>query len=274
MVCEVFHIKKMAELRIAGFLLALKSMICYGSIMIDNKLHNNGLDNVYSLILFVFISISVLLSGCTGGSTGNLPIEKIKQSLKNQPTYSIILDDMKYEGSFFKTYYHKYLVVQPDGSWRTGWLKVPEKYYKQNQKMLGMAILTKKDGKFETIPAPPGYGFVGDTRYGRWTRDSTGGSFWEFYGKYAFFSSLFGGWYHPIRMSDYRTYNQYRTFNRPFFGSKHEFGSTGQIAKRKRPGFYARRMSRSGSGSFSSRLRSRIGRTRMGFRGRAGGFGK
>ena len=240
-----------------------------------NKFHRHGLYRVCSIVFFFFIVIPLLCSGCTG-STGNSPIEKIKLSLKNQPTYSIILDDMKYKGSFFKTYYHKYLVVQPEGSWRTDWLKVPERFYKQNQKFLGMAVLTKKDGKFQTGAAPPGYGFVGDSRYGRWTRDSSGGSFWEFYGKYAFFSNLFGGWYHPVRRSEYRTYNQYRTLNRPFFGSRHEFGSSGEIVKRKRPGFFARRMSRgsAGSGSFASRMRSRIGRSRMGFRGRAGGFGK
>jgi hypothetical protein len=77
-------------------------------------------------------------------------------------------------------------------------------------------------------------------------------------------------------MSDYRAYNRARTFNRPFFGRNNEFGSSGRIVKQKRPGFFARRMSRfnAGAGSFSSRIRSRIGRTRMGFRGRAGGFGK
>lgn len=224
----------------------------------------------------IFLVLFMLVSGCTGGSTRNMPIDKIKHSLKNQPTYSIILDDMKYEGSFFKTYFHKYLIVQPDGSSKTDWLKVPERYYRQTQKFLGMTILAKKDGKFETGVSPPGYGFVGDTKYGRWVHDSQGGSFWEFYGKYAFFSSLFGGWYHPVSMSDYRTYNQYRAYNRPFFGRRNEFGSSGQIVKQKRPGFYARRMfrSRTGSGSFAKRFRSRIGRTRTGFMGRAGGFGK
>ncbi len=231
----------------------------------------------FSFAIFLcFILAPIIFSGCAGSSTGELPIDKIKNSLKNQPTYSIILDDMKYEGSFFKTYFHKYLIVQPDGSWRTGWLKVPERYYKQNQRFLGMAIVTKKDGHFEKGVSPPGYGFVGDPKYGHWTRDSNGGSFWEFYGKYAFFSTLFGGWYHPIRMSDYRAYSRYKSFNRPFFGMNNEFGSSGRIAKWKRPNFYSRRMSRvrSGAGLFAGRIRSRIGRTRMGFRGRAGGFGK
>ena len=236
----------------------------------------NRIDTIYFIPYLILPVLFVLLSGCTGSSSRNIPINKIKQSLKDQPTYSIILDNMKYKGSFFKTYFHKYLVVQPGGSWKTGWLKVPESYYKQNRKFLGMALLTKKDGKLEKGVAPPGYGFVGDSRYGRWARDSQGDSFWEFYGKYAFFSSLFGGWYHPVRMSDYRVYNQDRSLNRPFFGRNNEFGSSGKIVKQKRPNFYARRMSRfrTGRGSFASRLRSRIGRTRMGFRGRAGGFGK
>ena len=227
-----------------------------------------------------FMGIMVLalvpfLTGCGGGS-GEMPLTSLKRELADKPTYSILLDDMKEEGTFSKTYYHKYLVVEPDGSRKTDWLRVPEKYFRANEGFLGMALVTKKDGVVEDQVSPPGYGYVGDPEYGRWRQDSSGGSFWEFYGKYAFFSSLFGGWYHPVYRNDYGMYRKYRSQGRPFFGSRKQYGSSGAIAKKIRPGFFASRMARSSSSkqSFMSRMSKRIGRTRTGLRGRSGGFGK
>lgn len=217
-----------------------------------------------------------LAAGC-GSGQGDLPIESLKQKLAAVETYSIILDDMKEEGAFFKTYYHDYLVVQPDSSEKTGWLQVPESYYNETADFMGMALATKKDGTLDQQPAPPGYGYVGDEKYGQWRQDSQGGSFWEFYGKYAFFTSLFGGWYHPINRMDYGMYRNQRSMNQPFFGRNKEYGSTGNLSKAKRPGFYSRRMSSAASGksAFSSKVdSSRVGRTSTGVRGRAGGFGK
>ena len=215
------------------------------------------------------------LSGC-GGKTGGLPLEGLKKELKDTPTYSIILEDMKQEGTFFKTYFHRYLVVLPERSTKTQWFEVPEKYYKKTSAMLGMSLLTRKEGVFDDVPSPPGYAYVGDENYGRWREDDRGGSFWEFYGKYAFFSSLFGGWYHPIYRNDYRDYQRYHTGRRPYFGSKNQYGSSGTIVKKTRPGFYARRMSavKAGKSSFVDKVNQKIGRTRTGLRSRSGGVGK
>jgi len=235
-------------------------------------------------ILFRFVNISFLpiiafiflIIGCGRPISGDLPIRRIQKILVNVPTYSIILEDMKEEGNFFKTYFHKYRVVKENERQATGWLEVPEGYYKRNENFLGMSLATRKEGEDSLGVKPPGYAYVGDSRYGKWRNDNRGGSVWEWYGKYALFSSLFGGWYRPIYMNDYNSYNSYRSRKQPFFGRNKEFGSSGSIAKRTKPNFFARHMAkqRSGRSSFANKVSSRIGRTKTGFRGRSGGFGK
>lgn len=209
-------------------------------------------------------------------SSNELPIEKIKKALKDSPSYSIILDDMKEDGNFFKNYYHKYRVVQEDDAYTVDWLEVPADYYKTNESFLGMSLAGKKDGEQQNSVSPPGYRYVGDSRYGHWRNDSHGGSFWEFYGKYAFFSSLIGGWYRPIYRNDYNSYSRYRRNNKIYYGRNNEFGTNGSIAKKNKPNFYARRMNQKNfsKASFKDKVSQRIGRSRTGFRGRAGGFGK
>ncbi len=236
----------------------------------------NYLTAVFVLLTSFLIVPAFLLSGC-GGSSIPIPIEDLKKKLQNQPTFSVVLDDMQEQGTFSKTFFHKYLVVQPEGSWKTDFLQVPENYYQKNLSYLGMTLLTKKDGAFDETPSPPGYGFVGDPAYGRWKEDKDGGSFWEFYGKYAFFTSLFGGWYHPVYRMDFDGYKKYKSKKKPYFGSKMQFGSTGKIVKQKNPGFYASRTAAASikKASFKDKvISSKIGRTKTGFRSRAGGKGK
>ena len=59
----------------------------------------------YRVVLLFVISISLLLYGCGKPPS---PIDMIRTALKGVSTFSIILDDMKEDGNFFKTYYHKY----------------------------------------------------------------------------------------------------------------------------------------------------------------------
>lgn len=229
--------------------------------------------NLYYCILCLFAMTAALFAtGCGSGFTGDLPLNRIKKSLAGTPTYSIILEDMKEEGNFVKQYYHKYKIVQLEESGKTDWLEVPEKYYRANKTFLGMSLFAKKDGEEIASVAPPGYQYVGDKQYGQWRTDHRGRSFWEFYGQYAFFSTMFGGWYRPIYRDDYRTYSRYRSQNRPYFGGNNQFGTSGSVAKKNKPDFYSRNMA--GKQGFSNRVSNRIGRSRTGYRGRSGGFGK
>jgi hypothetical protein len=229
----------------------------------------------FSVKLSLVMFFCTLFAGC-GGGTGEIPLETLKKTLKDQPTFSVLLDDMKEEGTFVKNYFHRYLVVLPDESSKTQWFQVPKDYYNKNLEFLGMTLLTKKDGIFDDAVSPPGYGFVGDKNYGRWREDGSGGSFWEFYGKYALISSLFGGWYSPIHRNDYRSYQSYRTKRQPFFGSSKQYGSSGKIVKATRPTFYSSRMSsvNAKKSSFSNKVNQKVGRSKTGLRSRAGGSGK
>lgn len=226
---------------------------------------------------FIFTLGMIAMAGfLVGCGRQKLPLLSIQQSLKDKSTYSIILEDMKEEGNFIKSYFHQYRIIEPETSWTTGWEKVPETFYQANEGFLGMTLFSKQDGEIRSTVGPPGYAYVGDSRYGHWRNDDHGNSFWEFYGKYALFSQFFGGWYRPIYRNDYDMYNHYRNRGQTYYGKNNEYGSNGSIAKRQKPNFYARRMStiKSGRNTFSTKVSSKIGRTKFGFRGRAGGKGK
>jgi hypothetical protein len=219
----------------------------------------------------------LLLSGCSTGRS-QPPIEKLKQNLKDVPTYSIVLEDMKTEGNFRERYFHKYRIVFPEESEQgtTDWLEVQPDYYQTNEPFLGMTLAAKKAGEMSSSVSPPGYQYVGDERYGRWRQDSRGSSFWEFYGKYALFSQLVGGFGRPIYRNDYDEYRQYRSRGTPYFGRNNQYGTNGSYTKQTKPNFYSRRIARSNAkrASFKDRVAKRTGRTRTGFRSRSGGFGK
>jgi hypothetical protein len=222
------------------------------------------------LTVFVFF----LFSGC--GSDVDNPLLKIKASLKDVPNYSIILENMKEEGNFVKSYFHKYRIVKPEGAETTDWLKVPEPIFQQYEKFLGMTILAQKDGKVDDAVVPPGYHYVGDTRYGQWRSDGRGGNFWEFYGQYRLMTDFLGGWYRPVYDVDYDAYKKFKKRKVPYYGLKNQYGTSGTIVKKTKPDFYSRYTAKQAakSASFTDKVSKRIGRSRTTVRGRSGGRGK
>jgi len=235
----------------------------------------------------VLILAVLVLVGCSSGP--RQPLEILNASLKDVPSYSIILDDMREEGNFFKKYFHKYQVLRegPAGGEKqeeglktaaTDWMEVPKGWYQQNLPFLGMVIFSKKEGKVDQTAMPPGYQYVGNPRYGSWATDSRGNSFWAFYGQYALLSSLLGG--RPIYRDHYREYNDYRsrgqTYYGPVTGGTRQYGTGGSVTRQQKPDFFSRRMSqeRVRKSSFGQKVNNRIGRTRTGVRGRSGGVGK
>lgn len=233
------------------------------------------LSHVRLIAAAMVLLLPILINGC-GTAPEIDPLSAVKKSLADENTYSIILEDMREEGTFVKKYSHKYLIVIPENSWQTEWITVPENYYNSCLNLMGMALLSRKNGVFDNLAAPPGYGFVDNPEYGRWRESDNSGSFWEFYGKYAFISNLFGGWYHPIYRTDFKTYKKYKNTRKVYFGSKNQYGSSGHIVKQKKPGFYASRMASASSkkSSFANTVNSKIGRSKTGLRSRSGGKGK
>jgi len=224
------------------------------------------------IIAAVVILASFLLCACGGGPRS--PLNKIRTEFADTPTYSIILDDMKEDGNFFKTYFHKYRIITDERTTDTGWMEVSKEYYQHNASFLGMTVWAKKDGTGGKAVGPPGYEYVGDPRYGQWRTNSSGRSFWDFYGQYAFISSLLGRG--PIYRNNYDTYTISRTQGRAYYGSQKEYGTNGSITKKHKPNFYSRQTSkiRAKQASFSDRVNQRIGRTRTSARGRSGSWGK
>lgn len=234
--------------------------------------------NKFRFIILSTILTLLIFHGCAKRRS---PLDILRADLRGVPTYSVILEDMKEEGTFFKSYYHKYKILIKDmilegeiDSTETGWEEVPKDFFKRHLPFLGMTIWVKKNGKESVTAGPAGYEYVGNSQYGRWNRDSSGRSFWVFYGQYRLLTDILGP--RPIYRGHYNTYNTYRSQNRPYYGPNKEYGTNGSLTKRQKPNFYSRRTSRDmvKKASFSQRVNKRIGRTRTSARGRGGRAGK
>jgi len=230
------------------------------------------------------------------GCGNDLPVEDIVKSLRTAPSYSILLEDMEEEGNFFKSYFHKYRIVQENKSGITKWLEVPKAYYMANEAFLGMVIAGKTGNEIISSAVPAAYQYVGNNRYGRW-RDDRGRSLWEFDRGSPLFEELDIDLSFPIYRKDYKAYKRSKSKKVPFFGTHKEYGTRGSVTKKKKPGFFERhkareqakktsfakkvgkRMGRTASAtskriSTVSTTNKKTGRTRTGFRSRSGGRGK
>ncbi|MFQ5585122.1 MAG: hypothetical protein ACE5GL_11865 [Calditrichia bacterium] len=235
-------------------------------------------------IHFLIAVLALLLISCAGKP----PLEKLKKELNKYPEYSIILEDMNEEGALFKDYYHRYKIIvgQETGAGDslayettiTDWLKVSKKDFRKYYNYLGMVIASKtRDGGVVDTPYPPGYQYVGNPRYGRWRQDSSGNSFWEWYGKFAFMGYMFGMFGRPIYRSDWTDYRSYRSRGQPYFGRNREYGTAGKYTKQTNKSFFQRRQQREAARKqkFAEKVKRRTRRSKMsGVRRRSGGFGK
>jgi hypothetical protein len=152
-----------------------------------------------------------------------------------------------------EAYFHKYMLEENGETRLTGWEPVDASFYDANLEYLGMAILAKPYGVFEqdrlTQAAPPGMAYVGNSKYGEWKEDGKGDRFWSWYGKYAFFSSLF---FFPPSYFHYNSWygwrNNYR-YQKPYFGrtknGSQKYGTFGTYIK-KSPRFQSTYFAKSG----------------------------
>ena len=203
---------------------------------------------------------------------------------KDLDTLSVSIDkiliDMMRDGG---KPHHKYRIITDQKSVDTSWKQVPEAYYRLHENNLGLTLMSKPAGVFEEdaskVAAPPGYNYVGNSRYGEW-RYRNGSSYWAFYGRYRFMQDLFWGprYYSPIYRSDWDGYRRNARRGRPYYGSAKQYGTTGsrtksrfsssRYMKRAKTTGY-RRSGYSGSGS------RRSGYSGSRYRGSSyGGFGK
>jgi len=231
----------------------------------------------FKIKLFIVSFLILLISSCS--EQVDNPLLDIQRAYKDRPSYIIILDDMKEEGNIFTEFFHKYKVASGEDVAITDWTQVSEEFYKRYENFLGMTIWGKdKNGNPITAAAPPVYQYVGDPQYGQWKQDSSGNSFWEFYGKYAMLMNVLNFAGNMIYMQNYNKYLTSKSTGTPYFGARNQYGTMGSYTKKVKPNFYQRRqmrMSKSGFTNKFSRVKKSIGRSqRVGFRSRSFGFGK
>ncbi|MCG8474490.1 MAG: hypothetical protein MI784_03295 [Cytophagales bacterium] len=235
----------------------------------------------YSFVMLFFGS------SCGGQSLKKTPLDNLIKEMINVPTYSIILYDMDVEGTFFNTYKQKYQIIKtvngkPEQS-ITPWYEVSEREFGKYRDAMGMTIVSKTDGKLRREIAPAGYSnYVGNPQYGHWVNRG-GSSFWEFYGKFAFMSTMFDLATNPIRRSyytDYRRnyYGRGRAYYGPVVNGRRYYGTYSRYNQRRASNStWARR-----SNGFKNRVNTRTSRSSRSSsrysgsssRSRGGGFGK
>lgn len=149
------------------------------------------------------------------------PVDILIRDLSAEQNFSIILYDMDYDEAK-KQYKHQYnvLVESVDSAIvkKTDWLVVSAAFFNQNADNMGMELASKKDGKVSKVAAPAGYSnYVGNEKYGQW-KERDGNRFWEFYGKYAFMSSMFRMGMYPVYYSSWNNYHSNYYGRRSYYG--------------------------------------------------------
>lgn len=114
----------------------------------------------------------------------------------------------------YPVYFHRYDKVSGSNRIEGGWEEVDESEYGLYADSFGMAIESKPIGAFadEAInePVPAGMAMVGNDRYGEWRQDTSGNSFWHWYGQYAFFSTLFGSDPYRFRRAEFDDFDRWK----------------------------------------------------------------
>ena len=135
--------------------------------------------------------------------------------------------------------YHKYKIMEDGKITTTQWQTVDNKFFWDNYDNLGMALATKPLGVFESetnkIAEPAGLALVaapvmvngkptGSNQYGSWQTNSSGNSFFHYYGMYRMAGDLIGG-----GLYGYNDYDHYSRRNRSksYYGSNRQFGTGG-----------------------------------------------
>ena len=192
------------------------------------------------------------------------PVDILIRNLSNEQNFSRILFDMDYiEGS--DNYKHKYnaLIERDDSVYvqKTDWVTVSNIFFDANIENMGMEIASKKNGKVNKAVSPAGYtNYVGNEKYGQW-RERDGNRFWEFYGKYAFMSSMFRMTMFPVRYSYWNNYhsNYYgygRSYYGPSYNGRNMYGTNSDYSRANNSSKWNSKPT-----DFKSRVRSNVSRS-------------
>jgi len=235
-------------------------------------------------LLFFLILLPIFFSCGGGDEFKKNPVDNLIRDMNKEPTFTIVLYDMDVEGTFARTFKHQYQIITERDSEPvekiTPWMDVNDNFYRLHENDMGMEIASKtSDGKVHKQVAPAGFSnYVGNTHYGHWSNNSSGDSFWEFYGKYAMMSNLIGLATTPIRMSYYSDYHtHYWGSGRSYYGPSDSYGrstwgsSSAHVEATKPTSAFKSRVN---SKISRSAPRSTSGSSGSSFRSRGGGGGK
>ena len=186
-------------------------------------------------------------------------LDKLVKEKMTDKNYTILLADMDYKEAD-KKFFHKYQVVtlvdSTGSEMTTDWMEVSPVFFQEHENDLGMELASKTDGVLKKETAPPGYGqYVGNEKYGKWEeRPNGGGSFWAFYGQYAFMSMMFRSMGSPSRGS-YTNYNKnYRGTGKKYYGSGgSSYGTKATVASGKSTSSWAKKPS-----TFRDKVRTQV----------------
>jgi hypothetical protein len=134
--------------------------------------------------------------------------------------------------------FHRYTIIGNETVEEQEWQSVSNDVFWKNQADLGMAIVSKPLGFYEseiiTSAEPVGMSLIakpttvngaatGSNQYGEW-RQSNGNSFWHYYGMYSMFNAFM-----PSNRYSYNQWNGYNSAGRssPYYGRNNEYGTYG-----------------------------------------------
>lgn len=225
------------------------------------------------ILVLAFLFLYVAFKGCDSDSSQQTssraqyektPVDILVRDMSNVKNFSIILLDMDYTQGSDK-YSHKYNVIKETVDTliasETEWMTVSSRFFDANVNNMGMEITSKKDGKLSKIAAPAGYSnYVGNQKYGQW-KERDGGSFWEFYGKYAFMSSMFRMAMFPVQHSYWNNYNRNyygrgRSYYGPSSNGRNMYGTNSNYTKSNSTSKWNNKPT-----SFKNRVRSKVSRS-------------
>ncbi|MFY0601777.1 MAG: hypothetical protein JXR03_19035 [Cyclobacteriaceae bacterium] len=233
----------------------------------------------------LIVLVTLMLAGCGGSDFKKSKIDEIVRDLPTDQVFTVILYDMDVQGNFFETFHHQYRIIQEDKSgdldeYTTSWLEVSKEEFNQHVNNMGMEVAARDStGHLSKAVAPPGYSnYVGNRKYGQWSTDSSGNSFWAFYGRYAMMSSMFNMMAYPARRSYYNDwrggyYGSGRSYYGPTASGRSYYGTNSRYNRTANPSSSWSRNRSSFKQNVASRT-SRSGSTSGGWRSKGGGFGK
>ena len=249
------------------------------------KKHNLFFSSFMALLL-------IIMAGCGSGGSRYMEegLDSVIKQYRETPTFTILLYDQNYESG---KYQHQYQVLIPKTdstieTIETPFYQVSDRFFDAHVDHLGMELANKENGKLTKSVAPAGYSqYVGNEKYGRWVQRD-GGSFWEFYGKFAFMSSMFNMFSSPARYGYYNDYRRnYAPTGRTYRGPNNYYSTQSYMNSNKgrtstwnsKPSSFRNdvrsRVKRSSTASRNkvSRSSSRYS-SKSSSRSRGGGFGK